>query len=213
MLRLQVTPALQQLALPCGHNVQLQKLVVSTHDDQHQLLVLEHLSLASSLKHLEFDGVSPRNLHEDGWPQNMPRLQGVDLLNLQCDPPHDLLRYQQLTVLDLSGLATPTFKLPDWFSGMTQLKVLRLNDCHFAAFPSCLFALSQLECLCMEGICPAMTIPKEIVSLDQWHCLQRLDLTVNDVQQGQYCLESRLHVLELAHLFEIRPVSFLFGSY
>ena len=205
-----VPTALQQLALPHGHNVQLQKLSL-IGGAENDTVVLENLSYASSLAHLEICRVSPNNMREDGWPHDLPGLQRLDLQQLHCDPPRQLLCYQQLTELDLSNLARPT--LPDWFTGMTHLKVLHLNECHFVAFPSCLFALTQLHRLYMEGICPPMTIPKEIASLGQWHCLQHLDLCVNNVPQGQYCLESRLQLLGLARLLEGRPVSFLYGAY
>ena len=206
-----VHTGIQQLALPHGPDVQLQKLLLISCVKNHTV-VLDNLSYASSLAHLEVCSVSPENMRGNGWPQHLPGLQRLDLQHLHGDPPCQLLCYQQLTELDLSNLARPT--LPDWFSGMIQLKVLYLNECHFAAFPSCLLALSQLQRLYMEGFCPPMSMPKEIASLGQWRCLQHVDLCVNNVPQGQYCLESRLHLLGLAHLLEARPlVSFLFGAY
>lgn len=107
-----VSTALQQLALPHGPNVQLQKLSL-IGDGENDTVVSENLSYASSLAHFEVCRVSPSNMCEDGWPQDLSELQRLDLQQLHCDPPRQLLRYQQLTELDLSNHARPT--LPDWF--------------------------------------------------------------------------------------------------
>ena len=207
-----VPSSLQRLVLPRGGNVQLQVLSL-TSENEHLHLVLEHLSSARNLSELTLDGVmgTPENLHDSGWPAAMSNLQSLSLQQSAWAPPCQFLQYGHLTTLDLSHCMQTT--LPDWFSGLTQLRVLFLDECKFAAFPASLLPLSNLQHLSMEGISPPMSVPREIACLGKWQELRQLDLSTLSGSNGQYSFDSRLHLLELGQQLRSQSVCMLFGAY
>lgn len=114
------------------------------------------------------------NLKGGAWPSQMPALASI-ILNCQtlCSAlPKQLLLHKQLHSLELYKLHSS--HLPDWFSGMTQLKSLILTGAELLSFPLCLLPLCQLHYLYLEGLCNALLIPAEIAIISDWDCLEGL---------------------------------------
>ena len=196
----------QHLTLPHGDHVQLQQLCLQGRKWDLQL-VLDNLCFATQLTSLDFSQVYPSNLQSDkGWPATMPLLEHVELVDLKCRPPHQWCHYPKLTSLNLSRLQYT--HLPEWFSGMTQLKTLGLSEARFPVFPSCLLQLSNLTQLLLNDIVPPMVIPGDISSIAWWPCLCKLDLSipVNTMKDYTYDLDSQVYVLRLCHLLKSRGV-------
>lgn len=150
-------------------------------------LQLNSVVFATQLSSFDFSYAYPGNLRDNGWPVSMPLIQQVVLRALDGPLPQEWCSYAQLSSLDLSWLK-PCY-LPDWLSGMTQLKSLVLTEARFKNFPLCLLHLSQLSRLLMNNIHPAMMIPKEVASMQ---CLKELDwsVPVNTKNNYSYSLDS-----------------------
>ena len=132
--------------------------------------------------------------------RQMPALEHVEILYLQSAVPQELLLYTQLHTLDLSWLRLS--HMPEWFSGMTQLKTLLLDGASLQSFPLCLLPLCQLKDLRMMDLDTALAIPAEIAQTADWHCLESRCLDVD----AEYDFDSRLHLLALCHELRSRDV-------
>ena len=197
----------QHLVLPHGDKVQLQHLRLYGQKRDGQQFVLDNLSSATQLTSLNFSLVYPSNLQShNGWPATMPLLECFQLVHSKDHLPQQWCQYPKLTSLDLSQLQHP--QLPEWFSGMTQLKSLNLSRANFQAFPSCLLQLSNLSRLLLGDIVPPMVIPDEVASIAQWPRLRELDLSipVNTMGDVTYDLDSKVRLLQLCHLLKSRGV-------
>ena len=197
----------QHLVLPYGDKVQLNDLCLHGQTRQDQQFVLDNLSFASKLTCLDFSQVYPSNLQShNGWPATMPLLEHVQLVYSKGHLPHQWCHYPELTSLNLSKLQHT--QLPEWFSGMTQLKSLHLSEAKFQVFPSCLLQLSNLSQLLLNDIVPPMAIPDEIAGIAEWQCLCELNLgiPINTMEHHSYDLDSEVCLLALCHLLKSRGV-------
>ena len=214
LLDLTVQPTVSQhLTLPHGDRVQLQHLCLQGRAGGQQF-VLDNLGFATKLTSLDFSQVYPSNLQShNGWPATMPLLLLIQLVDSKGHLPHQWCHYPKLSCLNLSGLQHT--QLPEWFSGMTQLKLLDLSEAKFEAFPACLLQLSKLSQLSLSDIVPPMDIPDEIASIAEWQCLCELNLGIptNTMEHYSYDLDSQVRLLKLCHFLNSRGVNVKLSSH
>lgn len=200
---------LRHLLLPFGPDVCLKDLKLRSVRTTTPL-VLENMSLAQSLTHISFSGVYAKNLMEGNWPCSLAHLERVLLSNCNYTLPQQFVGYSRLSDICLSGYAPK--HLPDWFSGLTQLTALQMQDCNFITFPAGVLSLSKLTNLAI-GNFPALRITKDIMQIATWCCLQSFDLSVDGImcssslQIESYSLDARLYLLELCQCLNANGVA------
>lgn len=145
---------LHRLVLPAGPDVHLKHLELES-TPINMRFILENLSLAHSVTRISFSEVHPDNLQEGDWPCSLPHLKGISFSNYLL--PQQLLGYPHLTHLFIESYASN--HLPEWFSGLTQLRCLQMNGCSFYAFPEGVLCLSKLTKLRVMNF-SALTITK-----------------------------------------------------
>ena len=125
----------------------------------------------------------------------MPRLSHVTMEQLECCPPLELLLYPRLRHLDLSLVSLEA--LPDFFTGLTQLEHLVMQEHDFTVgFPPPVLALSQLQTLDMSTSA-AMCLPQDLLNCATWPNLTSLNLELTGYES--YSLDSQMVLLLLGN--------------
>ena len=162
-------------------------------NDPHGV-VLDNLNFAQQLTTLHIAYCKPL-LHQN-WAQALTQLQRVLLISV-FDVPicEELTACAALQHLDLTS-SNCTW-LPSWFSGMTQLTLLNLDNTPLADFPDAIMHLSQLHILSMATEYASFVLQPDILTLAQWPNLKVIDLRCDQTMGGDYDLNSQLTLLEL----------------
>lgn len=198
---------LRHLLLPFGPDERLKDLELCSVQTPNPL-VLENLSLAPSLTHVSFSGVYAKNLMEGDWPCSLAHLERLSFSNCVYTLPQQFVGYRRLSDMSLNDYAPK--HLPDWFSGLTQLTSLEVQDCNFMTFPLGVLNLSKLTNLAIRNY-PALRITKDIMQISTWRCLQSFDLRVRgpigSSNLETYSLDSQLYLLELCQCLNANGVA------
>ena len=162
-------------------------------NDPHSVL-LDNLNLAQQLTSLHIAHCKPL-LHQN-WAQALTQLQRVLLISV-FDVPicEELTACAALQHLDLTG--SNCEELPSWFSGMTQLTLLSLDNTWLADFPDAIMHLSQLHHFSMATEYVPFALKPDILTLAQWPNLKVIDLRCHQTMGEEYDLNSQLTLLEL----------------
>ena len=175
--------------LPNNGAVQLQWLSFDSDVDPDWEFTLENLAAATQLTHLFFDHCYPDNLF---WPDASPQLQEISLSGLSHPVPSCLLCCPMLTSLQLDSVIQ--LALPDWFSGMKQLKGFDLMGLQLEHFPQSILQLTGLQHLNICVLPSQLQLPSDIVDLAQWPHLSYLGFLDSET----WLTDSQLNLLDLA---------------
>ena len=181
MMRLQVTgtpdPETSVVILPSGKHVALQHLSLQAD------CTIDHLPSASNLTYLE---ISPKSMQTVCWPVSLPSLHSLTVhirvldfgerTDRLTELPREWRNYTSITQLIIPSYFAPD--LPQWFSCMQDLKVLRMPEARLPTFPTCLLQLARLESLDLANMHSLLTV--DVVGLASLPCLTYLNFDFND---------------------------------
>ena len=148
---------------------------------------MTNLGAAQCLNSLELHNGYPSNFRPASWPREMPCLQNIKLIGFGHVSPQ-WIAYSRLQCLSL-GCCTEAY-LPEWFSGMTQLKSLSFFDCLLQQLSNSVLQLTQLENLILANNVPAFVFSGTVLCMASWPHLQSFILKADS-------LESKMILLEL----------------
>lgn len=141
----------QEVNLPAGSTVQLQRLCILARHNQHYFSVLRKLEDATQLTYIHLRNTCPLDIGEHGWPEFMPSLQVFKANQIPFAPPKQLTEYTNLRQVHLGChfKGPPADCLPKWssqLSNLTKLETLSISG-GFKQWPSFVMHLRQLRCL------------------------------------------------------------------